>query len=80
MKEKLLHVIRLIVGVAVGTICGILRITGAAGLIPAGLAYILLHLLSKRLSSGHEEGVTGLIEYIGLWLCSWCLSYSILYR
>ncbi|RLE59844.1 MAG: hypothetical protein DRJ49_00490 [Thermoprotei archaeon] len=74
--KKLLYILRLALGITVGVICGVLGITGIAGVLLAVVVYIPLHLLGKKTSLSSTEG---LIEYIGLWLSTWCLVYTMLY-
>jgi len=77
---KNIYRVRVILGIVVGSISGILKLIGLSGVIIAVLVYIATHyffkLRSRELPPRHYT--IGLPEYIGLWLTLWSILFTLL--
>jgi len=77
---KKIYRTRVVVGIVVGVISGILKLVGASGIVIAIIAYVATHyffkLKYKDLPSRHYA--IGLPEYIGLWLTMWSVLFTLL--
>lgn len=84
-RENALYIMRLILGIVFGTLCGIFGLTGLSGLLVGVSGYLLSYyvarimgfnpLLMKKLRSIYFEGA---LEYFAAWFLLWTLMYTLL--
>jgi len=84
-EENVLYIIRLILGIVFGTLCGIFGLTGLSGLLLGGSGYLLSYYVAraiginpfsmKKLRSIYFEGA---LEYFAAWFLLWTLLYTLL--
>lgn len=79
-ETKFIYRLRLLLGVILGLICGLLRIKGLSGLYLAVILYVITHFVFKKILKRLPEKsyMIGLMEYFALWLTLWSIVYTFL--
>lgn len=73
-----LYYLKILLGFIVGIVCGALKLEGLRGIFVGILGYVALYIFLKRKGIEQKEIFTGIAEYIGSWVTSWTIVYSIL--
>lgn len=80
-ESKLIYLVRVLLGIVIGILCGFLKIRGLTGLCIAVLAYLATYISFKKLLKKLPERhyFIGLMEFIGLWLTLWTVIYTLMF-
>ena len=76
---KTIYIVRISTGIIAGLISGFLRVMGADGVFIAIIMYAATHYGIRFLLKDAPERhyLIGLMEYIGLWLTTWSLIFTV---